>query len=252
MKFQETLDGFNHNYYILDQLVGLLRGAIVTKMDGAQPEKGTDARILRGERTRQALLNAAFKEIHLHGYRAANLNDILKAAGCTKGSLYHHFPDKHALGLTAIVDNIDRFMEMTWVRPLAQRDNPIDTIKAIIGKHVSGEVFSDHRLGCPMQNISLEMSGLDEDFRTYLHAVNTRWRSALSDALRRGQENGQVRDDANPDAVAAMIMATHQGTIGLIKTAQDAAIGASSGEAFFQYLNSLRPDSHKADNHKRD
>jgi len=223
----------------------------MTKVEDLTPEKATDARLLRGERTRQALLDAAFNEIYLHGYRAASLNDILKAAGCTKGSLYHHFPDKHALGLAAIADNIDRFMEVNWLEPLSQTDDPIKEIKTIIGKHMNGKIDIDVRLGCPIQNISVEMSGLDDDFRFYLQGVNAKWRVALTGALSRGQESGSVRNDINPDAVAAMIMATHQGTIGLIKAAQDTAIGRACGEAFFQYLNSLHPDGQQTDGDKK-
>ncbi|MBL4863413.1 MAG: TetR/AcrR family transcriptional regulator [Rhodobiaceae bacterium] len=221
------------------------------KTERLVPEKGADARFLRGERTRQALLDAAFNEIHHHGYRAASLNDILKAAGCTKGSLYHHFPDKHALGLAAIADKIDEFMQLNWLTPLSRTDDPIEEIKTIIGRHMSGEIYKDVRLGCPIQNISVEMSGLDEDFRFYLQGVNAIWRDALVASLKRGQANGTVRKDINPDAVAVMIMATHQGTIGLIKTAQDTAIGSACGEAFFQYLNSLRPDGQQTDGDKK-
>jgi|GEM_PF-403259 len=202
--------------------------------------KAPDARHIRGERTRRALLDAAFEEIHLNGYRSASLNDILKAAGCTKGSLYHHFPDKHALGLAAIADNIDRFIDVNWIAPLKTTDNPIDCIRQIVERHITGKIYSDVRLGCPVQNLSQEMSGLDEDFRSYLQSVQDRWRTALSDALARGQENATVKADLNTNAVATMIIATHQGTIGLIKTAQNASVGAVCGEALFQYLDSLR------------
>ena len=215
--------------------------------EDASSLKTTDARHIRGERTRQALLNAAFEEIHLNGYRAASLNDILKVAGCTKGSLYHHFPDKHALGLAAIADNINRFIEANWVAPLETADNPIDCIKQIVERHITGEIYSDVRLGCPVQNLSQEMSGLDEDFRAYLQSVQDRWRTALSDALARGQNNGTVKADLNTVAVATMIIATHQGTIGLIKTAQNASVGATCGEALFQYLDSLRGTGQSSD-----
>jgi TetR/AcrR family transcriptional regulator, transcriptional repressor for nem operon len=207
----------------------------------AQAEKSEDARQIRGERTRQALLEAAFDEIHQHGYRAASLNDILRAAGCTKGSLYHHFPDKHALGLAAVVDNVNRFMATTWLTPLSETTDPVTTILQILQRHVDGDIFHDVRLGCPLQNLSQEMSGLDEDFRSYLNGIHNSWRAAIADALRRGQEGGTVRTDVSADAAATMIIATHQGTVGLIKTAQDTAVGASSFEAFYQYLNSLRP-----------
>lgn len=214
-------------------------------------EKVADARLLRGERTRVALLDAAFEEIHRHGYRAASLNDILKAAGCTKGSLYHHFPDKHALGLAAIASKIDQFMELNWLAPLARTENPVAEIKAIISRHLSGEIYEDLRLGCPVQNLSVEMSGLDEDFRLYLNGVNTTWREALASSLKRGQQNGTVRMDINPNSVAAMILATHQGTIGLMKAAQDTDIGRACSDAFFQFLNGLRPDNQQTDDDEK-
>ncbi len=210
-----------------------------------QAEKNEDARQIRGERTRQALLEAAFDEIHQHGYRAASLNDILKAAGCTKGSLYHHFPDKHALGLAAIGDNIDKFMETNWFTPLREADDPVDALNTILQRHVDGEILAEVRLGCPLQNLSQEMSGLDEDFRTYLHGVHERWQAAIADALRKGQEKGQVRSDISADSAATMIIATHQGTVGLIKTAQSTDVGAACFEAFYQYLNSLRATDSK-------
>jgi len=209
-------------------------------LKSAHAEKSEDARQIRGERTRQALLDAAFDEIHHHGYRATSLNDILKAAGCTKGSLYHHFPDKHALGLAAVVNNVDRFMGSTWFAPLAETSDPITTILQILQRHIDGEIFADVNLGCPLQNLSQEMSGLDEDFRTYLNGIHDAWRTAIADALRRGQETNKVRTDISADATAAMIIATHQGTVGLVKTAQNIAVGASSFKAFYQYLNSLR------------
>jgi TetR/AcrR family transcriptional regulator, transcriptional repressor for nem operon len=212
----------------------------VSDSEDAHSEKNSDARLARGERTRQALLDAAFEEIHMNGYRAASLNDILKAAGCTKGSLYHHFPDKHSLGLAAIADNIDTFIRENWLKPLEQIENPIDAIQTIIGRHISGEIYADVRLGCPVQNLSQEMSGLDEDFRIYLQSIQDKWRDAIAAALVRGQTAGTVRLDLNTKATATMIIATHQGTIGLIKTAQNAEVGQTCGEALFRYLDSLR------------
>lgn len=49
--------------------------------------------------TRDKLLQAAFNEIHLHGFQAASIANILRDTGLTKGALYHHFPTKQELGL---------------------------------------------------------------------------------------------------------------------------------------------------------
>ncbi|MEQ9519133.1 MAG: TetR/AcrR family transcriptional regulator [Parvibaculum sp.] len=213
-----------------------------TTTDGTtNPSGQADARVTRGERTRQALIDAAFLEIHLNGYRAASLSDILSAANCTKGSLYHHFPDKHALGLAAVSEKVDAFIEANWLIPLATTNDPLTTIREIIQRHVAGEIMDDPRLGCPVQNISQEMSPLDEDFREYLNDVFNRWINAISDALTRGIKAGNVCNTVDPHGMAIVIVATHQGMVSLIKTAQNPEVGNKSAPSFFNLLETLRP-----------
>jgi len=57
------------------------------------------------ERTRGRQLQAAFREIYRSGFRSADLDAILAAAGVTKGALYYHFDNKEALG-HAVVDEV--------------------------------------------------------------------------------------------------------------------------------------------------
>ena len=57
------------------------------------------------KRTRERLLQAAFREMYRSGFQSAGLDAILAAAGVTKGALYHHFGSKEALGY-AIVEEI--------------------------------------------------------------------------------------------------------------------------------------------------
>lgn len=48
-------------------------------------------------RTREALLSAARRLFGEHGFAASGTEDILAAAGVTRGALYHHFRDKKEL-----------------------------------------------------------------------------------------------------------------------------------------------------------
>jgi len=57
--------------------------------------------------TRCILINAAFQEIHRVGFNKASLKNMLDQTDLTKGALYHHFPNKKALGY-AIVNEILR------------------------------------------------------------------------------------------------------------------------------------------------
>lgn len=61
--------------------------------DGSAPTAATS----HGERSRQALLNAAEARYRAHGYQATRLADITSDAGLTTGSLYRHFAGKDDL-----------------------------------------------------------------------------------------------------------------------------------------------------------
>ena len=69
------------------------------------------------ERTRELLLQAAFQEIYRSGYRSADLEAILAAAGVTKGALYYHFTNKEALGYAVVDEVIASNLHQKWVQP---------------------------------------------------------------------------------------------------------------------------------------
>ena len=50
------------------------------------------------ERTRERLLQAAFREVYRSGFQSARLDAVLATGGVTKGALYYHFGSKEALG----------------------------------------------------------------------------------------------------------------------------------------------------------
>lgn len=76
-------------------------------------------------------LDAAFSEIHRHGFQAASLTQILTDTGLTKGALYHHFPDKKALGLAVIQEVIRPRLAAMMFEPLATTLHPLADLRAM-------------------------------------------------------------------------------------------------------------------------
>ncbi len=193
------------------------------------------------DKTRKALLRAAFGEIHRSGFQAASLERILSTVGVTKGALYHHFPNKAALGYAVVDEVIKPFITKRWIRPLDGADDPIQTTIDGLADLAEHMTTADIELGCPLNNLMQEMSPVDEGFRQRLNAVSEAWRAGIARALARGQGRGTVRDDIDPEKTAAFLFAAYEGIIGTAKNAQSTELLVSSLEVLATYLDGLRP-----------
>jgi len=190
------------------------------------------------ERTRGLLLQAAFEEIYLSGYRSADLDAILAAAGVTKGALYYHFDNKEALGYAVVDEIISRNLHQKWVEPLRNAKDPIEVLVRIIqSESVKRE---DVRRGCPLLNLSQEMSGIDEGFRRRTAKVFKDWHDAMAEALRQGQKCGLVRSEIDVNETATFLIATWEGYVVLGKNSQDPGTMQSGQRRMRGHIESLR------------
>lgn len=200
----------------------------------------------RPDETRETILQAAFEEIWEYGFQAASLDRILKRTGVTKGALYHHFNNKLELGYAVIEDVIRPQMLGTWLRAMSESDNPLDCLRRALRSIHKESAVRTCQCGCPLNNLALEMSPLDEGFRKRIHATFEMWRRGIAQALRQGQAEGTVRKDVDPNHMATFILASIEGTISLMKTSQDPAVFEASFEGLDRFLSTLEPEAAQA------
>jgi TetR/AcrR family transcriptional repressor of nem operon len=204
------------------------------------------ARTLRNpERTRQRLLEAAFREIHRYGFQSAGIDAILAATNVTKGALYHHFGSKEALGYAMVEEIVAKFPRDRWLVPL-ERSKGKDAIDALIAVVQAIPTRPrDIKGGCPLVNLAQEMSPLDEQFRKRLQRIFQGWREGVAATLRRGQEQGTVRRDVDAREAANFLIAMVEGYEVLAKNAQDAKVWNAGIRNIVGWLNSLRASSRR-------
>jgi AcrR family transcriptional regulator len=81
--------------------------------------------------TRAILLSAAAAQFSEAGYLGASLNEIVTAAGVTKGALYFHFPHKRAVAEAVIAE-----MTASWAAMVAgvraRDEDPLTALLAMI------------------------------------------------------------------------------------------------------------------------
>lgn len=193
------------------------------------------------DQTREAILLAAFEEIYQQGFRKASLDNILRRTGVTKGALYHHFPNKTALGYAVVDEIIVPHARTRWEKLGDQHRNPIDALLEI-GEDSAFPIERDVTLGCPINNLAQEMAGLDRGFQERLNRFLDSWRKTIENALRRGQRARQVRRDIEPHEVAAFIVAGFEGAYGLAKCAGTDEVLDTCLNGLKSYVNSLRAD----------
>jgi TetR/AcrR family transcriptional repressor of nem operon len=192
-------------------------------------------------RTREALLQAAFREVNKSGFQSAGLDAILAAAGVTKGALYYHFGSKEALGYAIVEEIIIPDVRGKWLRPLQNGKDPIDALIGIVqALSVRPE---DVRGGCPLNNLAQEMSPLDAGFRRRLAKVFHAWQHSVASVLRNGQADGRVRRDVDPAETAGFLIAMVEGYGSLAKNAQDPKVMRAGIRNIVGWLQSLRAPS---------
>jgi TetR/AcrR family transcriptional regulator, transcriptional repressor for nem operon len=202
-------------------------------LGGHQKQRSRDP-----ERTRERLLQAAFREVHRSGFQSAGIDRILAATNVTKGALYHHFESKEALGYAIVEEKIAKLTHDRWLRPMLRDGQAIDILISVVRRIPAR--LQDVRAGCPLLNLSQEMSPLDEQFRKRLERIFLDWQEGVAALLRKGQAQRTVRRDLNPDETASFLVAMVEGYATLAKNAQDAKVWKAGVRNIVGWLKSLR------------
>jgi len=191
--------------------------------------------------TRDKLLKAAFEEIYRRGFQATSLDTILAKAGVTKGALYHYFPDKASLGYAVVDEVVKGLLLERWGVLTPSTGDPVTALQQTLRDRAAGLTRGEVELGCPLHNLTQEMSPLDEKFRRRVEATFEIWIDSVAERLAQGQVEGTVRKDLDPHKVAAFIVASIEGSFGLAKGAQSAAMLRSNLDQLSSFLDTLRP-----------
>jgi AcrR family transcriptional regulator len=188
------------------------------------------------------LLEAAFDEMYMNGFRAASLDAILRSSGVTKGALYYHFGSKQGLGYAVVEERVMPLVRERYIDTFRSVSDPIEGLKRM-GLRMQQELEKTGVLlmGCPVNNLVTEMSGVDEGFRSRLEEILDEWKETISEGLGRGQDDGLVRSDIDAAAVATFYVASYQGACGFAKNAHDIEPFVACRKGLDDHLESLRP-----------
>lgn len=195
----------------------------------------------RVDTLRDRMIDLAFEEIYANGFLGLRVDTLLAKAKATKGAFYHHFASKAELGYAVIDEILSELADHVWGDHLANYDDPVEGIEATVLYGMQRMGPRAMEFGCPFNNLSQEMSAVDDGFRDRLSALFVRMIGYIADALRRGQAGGFVRQDIDVQATAQFIFAALEGTLSLVKTMGPEASLDTAMAGLRSYLATLRP-----------
>jgi TetR/AcrR family transcriptional regulator, transcriptional repressor for nem operon len=189
--------------------------------------------------TRLKILQAAIREIHHCGYKAASLDNILATTDLTKGALYHHFSDKRDLTHAILEEYLSLLVDQFWINPLVDCEDPIACLQYLFSRNIAGMPDEEVFYGCLLNNPANETSGADEELRAHIDQIYKKWEQAFADALRKGQKNETVSKAINPDQVANFIIAALAGGRSLAKNTKSREPMIACGNSLVSYLGAV-------------
>jgi len=191
------------------------------------------------EKTRSEILRVAFGEIYEHGFQATSVNDIVAKTNVTKGAFFHYFPTKNDLGY-ALADEILRDMMVDrWIKPLNAYRNPVQGMVKTYRKLMEATTDEELSLGCPLNNLTQEMSAVDPVFRDKLRGVLQTWIDETEKHLRRARDGGYIKPNVDVRMAAEFAVMAEEGSAALVKNLGDRRVYRSLYEAFRVFMESI-------------
>lgn len=148
--------------------------------------------------------------------------DMLTVAlGVEKPSIYANFGSKKDLYLEALAHYQTILMAKVSedLRSGTTAREGIERLMRNLMAHDNSEI----RRGCMATNSALEMADLDPDIRARIKAAFDELLSMLTQAIRRGQQEGDIRKDRPAGALAQFIVSCFGGARVLEKTSAEAS-----------------------------
>ena len=187
----------------------------------------------RSETTRSALIEAARRLFAERGYAGVGTEEIVRAAGVTRGALYHHFDGKRDL-LRAVYEQLEAEIAKEVAAGAKPGASIVDTLSA------GAEMFLDRCLEPEVQRIVLldapAVLGWEE-----WREIGARYGLGLIEGLlTAGMESGEIRRQAVKPLSHALLGALDEIAMLVARSDDPARARAEAGQTIQGLLTAVR------------
>ncbi len=170
----------------------------------------------KGAQTRTKILTATLGLIELQGFHNTGLQQIIKASGAPKGSLYFHFPEGKDQIVAMAIANGAELIDQMINQAFQTAEGAPQAIDMIITGLTQRLVESGYRKGCPVTTVALEVADDHPQVRDACKAAYHLWLASITNGL---QLFGLTTQNAQRES--SIVLSTIEGALTLAKVNRD-------------------------------
>lgn len=172
---------------------------------------------------RSRILGTAAALFQSNGYFSTSMHDIKKAAEVTGGALYYYFPTKKSLALAVVSEIIRQDIRETWIEVVSQAPRALHGIKSVFTNTIQAIDNIGSVLGCPLNNLSNELSRFDIEIQDAISSEFEIWRAAICSKIEKDIESGDHESWSKTDIqnYSYFVVALFSGAMAVAKCEQN-------------------------------
>ena len=163
----------------------------------------------RSATANRRMIRAALRLIALQGYTKTTLAQVGKEAGYTGGLVSHHFGSKEGL-LRELVDRITSRFYTDQIQPAIETKTGLEALLATVDTYLSELLVREDRVRT-IYVLMGEALGPVSEINEVFAELNRGFRMTVRDLIQQGIEHGEIRDELDPDAEAALAVGMVRG-----------------------------------------
>jgi TetR/AcrR family transcriptional regulator, transcriptional repressor of aconitase len=185
-------------------------------------------------RRRTQILDAARTAVHRHGLEAVTMEVIVAGSGLSTGTVYKYFRGKDDILQAAVLSSLDELLQV--LQPVLDR-TPTPSPQRLVSELI--QQISAFSASGAVDLTELAVHGWSQaqttmELKEGVGAAYSAFRSQLADVCRRWQQEGTVRDSAEPEQVSELLLSVVLGYV-----AQKALTGRGDAESHASGLSAL-------------
>ena len=192
----------------------------------------------KGRATRARIVAAAAALVRERGAAETSLDEVLERAAVSKSQLYHYFQDKADLLRAVVAHQADTVLAAQELQ--LQALDGWAAIRAWFDRLIALQVEGQGSGGCPIDSLVPQLAETNEPARAELAVSFDRWEGHLRDGLAAMRARGELRADADIEALVTATMAAVQGGLVLTQARRDPTQLARALDAAYAHLRAQR------------